>query len=123
MASLARTRGMRSVPRSPCAKSLTWLRQEGWTPEKVETWNPFARRRHDLFGFADILAFRADPPSVLLVQATTRSNLSARLKKIHDSDLAQAWLRAGFDLEVHGWQRSQVWIRNLKRGDRVGFSS
>lgn len=71
----------------------------------VERWNPHSKRRKDLFGVADILAFRH---TVLLVQATTSSNVAARLRKCRRWEHAKAW-PGGF--EVWGWRKKDgKWI-------------
>ena len=41
---------------TPTARTLATMRQEGWTVQVVERWNPHARIRQDLFGWADLLA-------------------------------------------------------------------
>lgn len=87
---------------TPTARTLKELERRGYTAAVVEKWNPWARVRQDLFGFADVIGFKAGEP-VLLVQTTTRTNASARRKKIRDNPTASAWLAAGHRIEVHGW--------------------
>ena len=88
--------------------------------EKVEYWNHFARRRHDLLGFGDILVVGPEP-GFLLVQCTTRKQMSARRSKIlgkpqpgdkKPAEYAEyrlralgAWLSAGGTVEIHGWHQ------------------
>ncbi len=38
---------------SPTQLTLKHLRDDGWTAEIVEHWNPHARIRHDLLGFIE----------------------------------------------------------------------
>jgi hypothetical protein len=89
---------------TPTQKSLRLLRARGGLVEKVEHWNSFARRRQDLFGFGDILHVTGDV--VTIVQTTSLSNMSARLKKIRDSQAAVMWLESPHrSIEVHGWKK------------------
>lgn len=66
--------------------------------------------RQDLFGILDIVALRDGV--TLGVQATSGSNVSARIKKITASD-ALPWLRkAGWRIAVVGWRKNSAgrWI-------------
>lgn len=66
----------------------------------VEHWNSFAKIRQDLFGFIDILAVRN---GVLVgIQATSRSNLSARINKSLAHENLPYWLEAA-EFEVWAW--------------------
>ncbi len=87
--------------KSPTQRSLEKLRAEGYLCQIVERWNPHARIRQDLFGIGDILCLRDE--ETLLVQTTSRGNVSARVKKIAESEHLPAILRAGWKIEVHGW--------------------
>lgn len=88
---------------SPTQRSLKHLRDAGYTVAIVEHWNSFTRKRYDLWGFADLLAIR--PGEVLAVQTTSGSNVSARVRKIGDSDLVGAVRDAGIRIHVHGWRK------------------
>lgn len=89
---------------TPTQRSLDLLRKEGWTAAVVERWNPHARIRQDLFGFADLIAMRpGDQP--LLVQTTSGGNFAARISKILDEPLAALAVASGFQIEVHGWRK------------------
>ena len=58
--------------------------------EKTETFNAFGRNKNDLFGFADWTAIMDfDFPEFWFVQETSRSNMSARKKKICSSKVAR----------------------------------
>ncbi len=99
--------------KSPTQRSKEILTENGWHPEVVEHWNAFTRRRHDMFGFTDILAIKAwEKP--MLVQTTTGTNFAARKAKIVHSDLAPIALRSGFRIFVHGWRKLKV-----KRGGKA----
>ena len=92
---------------SPIELSLRHFRRLGFVAEKVERWNGFAMRRQDLFGFGDILAMRAGFPH-LLVQATTCSNISARLKKaraLPQREVLEVWIASGGAVVIQGWRK------------------
>lgn len=89
---------------SPTQRTLALLRAEGWTAQVVERWNTFAGIRQDLFRCIDVIAVKAGE-GVLGVQATSGSNVSARVAKIQELDEAQAWLEAPARLEVWGWAK------------------
>ena len=85
---------------TPTARSLTLLRSTGHIAGVVERWLPQVNRRSDLFGFADLLAVHRVVSGVLLVQATSLSNVSARLTKAKGKPELAVWLRAGQRFEV-----------------------
>ena len=89
--------------KSPTARTLELLRKEGWTAYPVEYFDARFNARHDLLGIMDVLALR--PGATLGVQATTASNVSARVRKIMSSDTRRQWLDAGNLLEVWGWKK------------------
>lgn len=86
--------------RSETALSKDKLAAEGWICDDVERWIPHTRIKKDLFGGWDLLAVRDGV--TMAVQVTSRSNVSARVKKIHGLEstpiLSTAWR-----LEVWGW--------------------
>lgn len=96
---------------SPTARTLAKLRAEGWNAWIVEKWNPHAHVRVDLGGFGDVLAW-APGRGILAVQATSGSNVSARLAKIAALDAAKSWVLSPARLEVWGWRKVG------KRGER-----
>lgn len=88
---------------SPTKLTLRDLRRDGYTAAIVEFWNPHARVRHDLFGVIDVLALRGD--ETLAVQATSGTNVSARVRKIAESEHIAAIREAGWRVEVLGWSK------------------
>jgi hypothetical protein len=88
---------------SPTTRTLALLREQGYTVAVVEKWNPHARIRQDLFGFIDILAIKRG--ETLAVQATA-SGVSARLKKIAESELLPKVREAGWTIQIWGWTKS-----------------
>jgi carbonic anhydrase len=97
------------VSLSPTALSLRHLRDEGWTAEVVERWNPHARIRQDLFGFVDLIAIR--PGETLAVQTTSAGNVASRVRKIGEHANVAAVREAGWAIRVHGWaKRKGRWV-------------
>lgn len=95
---------------SPTQRSLKTLKDQGWTTQVVEHWNPYSRTRTDLWGIVDILAMNGQ--QIVGIQTTSGSNVSARIKKIREEPRAMTWIESGGRLFVHGWRkllRSNTW--------------
>lgn len=88
---------------TPTALSRKLLESQGYTTALVEHYNAFTRRKHDLFGFVDLLAIRKG--ETLAVQTTSASNVSARVRKIADHENVGAVREAGWAIAVHGWRK------------------
>jgi hypothetical protein len=71
--------------------------------EVVEKWIPGANIRKDLWGWCDIVAIRDG--ETLAVQTTSYSNVSARAKKIAESDTIAEVRKAGWLIHIHGWHK------------------
>ena len=84
--------------------SLKDLSDDGWHPYKVEYWDGYARKTRDLMGFTDILATKPGC-STRLIQTTTRSNISARRRKILKSEDAMWACQGGLRIFIHGWDQ------------------
>ena len=95
---------------TPTQRSLAYLRDQGYVAEVVERWNPFARRRIDLFSVIDIVCL--GDGETIGVQTTSASNVSARVKKITASEHLPALRRAGWRLVIHGWRKNAAgkWV-------------
>lgn len=85
------------------ARSKWLLESDGYKVAIVENYNAFTKRKHDLFGCIDILAVGAG--DTIAVQTTSKSNMSARRKKIQDSDAYPEMIRSGWRIYVHGWHK------------------
>lgn len=92
---------------SPTQRSLRLLRKAYRHVAIVEKWNPHAKIRQDLFGFADLIAFGDE--SVALIQTTSYSNMSARKKKILENEAAKEWMEGAMfrDITLHGWKKNK----------------
>lgn len=94
---------------NPNQRSLELMRDRGYYAEVVERWIPHIKRRKDLAGFIDVLCFGEN--EVVGVQATSASNVSARVKKIAEAETLPALRRAGVRVLVHGWvKRGRFWV-------------
>ena len=81
------------------------LRERGYIVATVEYYNSFTRRKHDLFGCIDLLAIGNG--ETLAVQVTSKSNMSARIRKIEDNEALPEMLRSGWRVIVHGWFKNK----------------
>ena len=88
---------------SPTQRSLKWLRANGLTAQVVERFNSFSKTRIDLFSFIDIVAMGSS--GIVGVQATSSSNLAARITKITEEPKARMWLESGGQIEAHGFAK------------------
>lgn len=90
---------------SPTQRSLAHLRSLGYSACVVEKWVAQIKQRKDAFGFGDILAVKVGEPGALLVQATSGSNVAARIAKIKSIPEAGIWLAAGNRIVVMGFSK------------------
>lgn len=58
-----------------------------------------------MFSFADVLACHPRDGLFLLVQATSGSNVAARVAKVQGRPEAALWIKAGGRCEVWGWRK------------------
>lgn len=86
-------------------RSLAWLRKEGFLPTVVEHYNPYARRKFDLYGFADIVALNPRFNGVLAIQTTTAAHLQERIKKAEKLDAFHLWIKCGNQCLFQGWRK------------------
>lgn len=91
--------------KSPTQLTLAKLQKDNYPlVQIVEKWNSWGRVRQDLFGFIDVLAIDEEGNTVA-IQTTSASNVSARIKKIADSDNVKHVRNAGWKILVHGWYK------------------
>jgi len=89
-------------------RTLKYLRDEGWEVGMVERWiknpkHPAGGFRQDLFGFADILAFKPGFHNVMLVQSCGEDFL-AHKRKVLAADLSFEWTRC-HRIMLIGWRK------------------
>lgn len=92
---------------SNTVRSTKLLEAEGWVVDTVERWIPGANIRKDLFGFGDLFAIHAGTGDTLIVQTTSKSNISSRINKIIASPFLPIVRKAGIRIEAHGWGKSK----------------
>jgi|TARA_R110002126_G_scaffold98870_1_gene229911 hypothetical protein len=100
---------------SPTQRTLKRLREKEEYPlvTIVERWNAFAKIRQDLFGIIDILAIDTKGNTVGL-QVTSYSNISARVKKMENSDAISHLRDANWQLIVEGWHKKDgKWVSRI----------
>ena len=88
---------------SPTQLTLKKLRADGYLVAITEHWNQYGKVRQDLFGFVDVLGLRQG--ETIAVQATSYSNVSARVKKIIGHENIDMARKAGWKIEVWGWHK------------------
>ncbi len=77
------------------------MESRGYKCDIVESYNAFTRRKKDLFSLFDILAIGNG--ETVAIQLTSKSNMSARVKKIANSDILPELLKAKWRILVIGW--------------------
>jgi hypothetical protein len=95
---------------TPTQLTIRKLTEDGWPLiEVVERYDHRTRRRHDLFGFIDVLA--VGPDGTLAVQTTSYSNVSSRVNKIKGHENTEALRQTNWRIVVHGWRKKKgKWI-------------
>lgn len=89
---------------TPTARTLAWLRSQGYQAEVVERFNSFSKTRHDLFGWIDIVTLSPGTVGTIGgVQCTSGANHAARVEKVREMSLA--WKRAGGGVAVVSWAK------------------
>lgn len=91
----------KSKGKSPTQRSLEHMRKLGYLCDIVERRIPFQFVTKDLFGFIDVLCVKGE--DIVGVQATSGSNLAARVTKIIEHDNWPIVCRA-IRVTVHGWR-------------------
>lgn len=89
---------------SPTQLSLRELRKTCELVAVTERWNPHAKIRQDLFGIVDILAICGE--ETIAVQSTSWTNVTARAKKIAESEALPHLRKAGWKILIHGWRKN-----------------
>jgi hypothetical protein len=118
---------------SPTARTLAELRRLGWTAQVVEHWNAYARRRIDLGGGIDVVAWHGPNLStfahggILGVQACAGASHAARRDKLLALPAMREWVAAGGLLEIWSWAKQgargkrKVWTLRRESLDLAMF--
>jgi hypothetical protein len=91
---------------TPTARSLAWLKQEGWTYASVERRIPGKFVTIDAFGFLDYIALKTGQNGVLGLQFTSGSNHASRVEKILLEPRARLWLDCSNRIWVMSWSKA-----------------
>ena len=86
-------------------RTIALFESKGYKCDVVESYNAFTKRKKDLFGIFDILAIGNG--ETIGIQLTSKSNMSARKKKIEDSDLLPELLRSHWRIIIIGWFKKE----------------
>ncbi len=97
---------------TPTARSLGYLREQGYICDVVERRIPGTFITKDFLGMFDILAVHPGTAGVLGVQTTSADNAASRRTKVQESGHLSTWIAAGNRAIVHGWAKKG------KRGER-----
>tara|TARA_R100000306_G_C4380997_1_gene144346 strand:+ start:6862 stop:7236 length:375 start_codon:yes stop_codon:yes gene_type:complete len=97
---------------NPSARTLAELRKQGISACVVERWIAPARRRVDMFGFADLVALPNG--GITAIQVTSGSNHASHRTKITGCPDALKWLDLGGLIELWSWRKLKV-----KRGGKA----
>lgn len=93
----------RPKKKSPTARTLERIREQGGLAEVVEKTLPKCFIKKDLFGCIDIIALRNG--RIVGIQATSDGNHATRLKKSMEEGRLVTWLTSGGLFEVWSWSK------------------
>jgi hypothetical protein len=82
-------------------RTIALYEEQGYKCDRVESYNAFTKRKKDLFGIFDVLA--VGNGETIGIQITSKPNMSARVKKIEESEFLHEILRSGWRVVVIGW--------------------
>jgi len=94
---------------SPVQRTLKYLRDHGYTAEKTEHFNFYAKKRQDLFGFIDVLAVNDE--HLLALQVSDGAHHAGHTSAIKALPVARQLV---FHMDVEIWS----WSKRGRRGKR-----
>lgn len=103
---------------SPTSRTLKFERDQGHTAQVMEHWNPFAKRRIDLFNCIDVVSLTGE--NIIGIQCTSGSNHSAREKKARETGAIYVWIKSGGVFRVQSWKKNSK-NRWVQRTTQAGF--
>jgi len=92
------------MAKTPTTRTLEWLGEHGWTADVVER-RVTRSVSKDFLGIADIIAIRQG--ETVAVQATSASNVAARVRKVEEAPELRTIREAGWQIWVVGWRRDR----------------
>lgn len=105
----------RKKKKSPLQRTTEVLREQDCLYWKVEYWNPWAKKKIDLFNIIDVVAL--DIGLTIGIQVTG-ADLASHRKKLAEKhpEYTRAWLAAGNELCIHSWRKLKK-----KRGGKAKY--
>lgn len=88
---------------TPTQRTLKYMRDKGYRCWIVEYFNPWVKRRLDLWNCIDILCIGHG--ETIAIQ-TTSTGVAARVKKIRENEYFPIMLESGWKVVVHGWSKN-----------------
>lgn len=124
------------MAKSHVSRTLEWLRDEKMHHDIASSYNHFAKKRKDLFGIIDIVAFRnifsplnkdINPPlasnKVIMGIQVCGSDWQPHMRKIKASPFGLDWVEAG-ELWLIGWRELKSgWKSRMYKFERGDFKS
>ena len=99
-------------------RTLAYLRERNIVYSVASWYNSYDRKRHDLLGVLDYVAFFPQKDGRIRltgVQVSGRSDFAAHVRKIESSKLAKLWIESGNDIFLIGWgQLKAGWSSRTK---------
>lgn len=92
-------------------RTMKWLRERGYTTEVVERWLQATMQRKDLFGVADLLAYKQG--YTCLVQCCT-TKVREHVETIQRWDGLEEWCKHDREVYLIAWRKLKV-----KRGGKA----
>lgn len=84
-------------------RAIAIYKNKGYICDTVESYNSFTKRKKDLFTIFDVVA--VGNKETVGIQLTSKSNMSARIKKITESDALPYLISAGWRVVVMGFYK------------------
>ena len=119
---------------SPMQRTLKWLRKEGMKYDVAESYNSFSKRRKDLFGIIDVVAFK----KVMIYKGDMLNPVISKkivgiqvcgedwqphIRKIKASPHGLDWVMAG-ELWLIGWRELKSgWKSRIYKFERGDFQT
>lgn len=94
----------RAKPFAANLASRKRMEAEGWTVQTVEQTIPHCFIKRDCFGFGDLLCC-SPSKGIMLIQATSGSNMANRADKVRAEPRHAIWLASGGRIQIHGWAK------------------
>ncbi len=112
------------MAKSHVSRTLEWLRNEKMHHDIASSYNHFAKKRKDLFGIIDIVAFLKKPRdtnAVIVGIQVCGEDWSPHMKKIKASPFGLDWVEAG-ELWLIGWRELKSgWKSRMYKFERGDF--